>query len=71
MENRGYKLDNSNPGILVSFSTDAQNMQSVQSNNNFSPYWGWGGNNNVSSRNYEENRAIISLLDGRTKEMIW
>jgi hypothetical protein len=75
MENRGYKLDETNPDILVSFSTDARNMQSVQSNNNFSPFWGWGwgwgGGNNVSSRNYEENRIIISLHDGRTKDMIW
>ncbi len=73
MENRGYKYDSSNPDILVSFSTDAQNMQSVQSNNTFSPYWGWGwgGNNNVSSRNYEENRVVINFLDGKTKDMIW
>jgi Domain of unknown function (DUF4136) len=74
MENRGYKYNSSNPDILVSFSTDARNMQSVQSNNNFSPFWGWGwgmGGNNVSSRNYEENRIIISLHDGKTKEMIW
>jgi len=74
MENRGYKFNSSNPDILVSFSTDAQSRQSVQSNNTFSPYWGWwgmAGNNNVSSRNYEENRIIISFLDGKTKEMVW
>ena len=40
MENRGYKLTKNNPDILVGFSTDAQNKQSVQSNNTFSPYWG-------------------------------
>lgn len=73
MENRGYKYDSNNPDVLVSFSTDAQNMQSMQSNNNFSPYWDWqyGGMNQVSSRNYEENRIIVSLLDGKTKDMIW
>lgn len=72
MENRGYKLTKNNPDILVGFTTDAQNKQSVQSNNSFSPYWGyWGGMNQVSSRNYEENRIIVNLYDGKSKEMIW
>ena len=74
MENRGYKFSPNDADILVGFSTDARNVQSVQSNNNFSPFWGWGwgmGGNNVSSRNYEENRIIISLYDGKTKEMVW
>ncbi len=73
MENRGYKFAANNADILVGFTTDSQNLQSVQSNNNFSPYWNWrfGGMNQVSSRNYEENRIIINLFDGKTKEMVW
>lgn len=73
MENRGYKFTANDADILVGFTTDSQNLQSVQSNNNFSPYWNWrfGGMNQVSSRNYEENRVIINLYDGKTKEMVW
>ena len=73
MENRGYKFATNDADILVGFSTDSQNVQSVQSNNNFSPFWGWrfGGMNQVSSRNYEENRIVISLYDGKTKDMVW
>ncbi len=73
MENRGYKLAANNADILVGFSTDSQNMQSVQSNNNFSPYWGYryGGFNQTSSRNYEEDRIVINLYDGKSKDMIW
>ena len=72
MDSRGYKRDDKNPDILISFSTDAQNMQSVQSST-VAPMWGsrysYGGS--VSSRNYEENRIIINLLDGKSKDMIW
>ena len=73
MENRGYKFAANNADILVGFSTDSQNLQSVQSNNNFSPYWGYryGGFNQMSSRNYEEDRIVINLYDGKSKDMIW
>ena len=27
--------------------------------------------NQVSSRNYEENRIIVNLYDGKSKDMIW
>jgi hypothetical protein len=73
MDNRGYKFTASNADILVGFSTDSQNLQSVQSNNTFSPYWGYryGGLNQMSSRNYEEDRIVINLYDGKSKDMIW
>ncbi|SDM59565.1 DUF4136 domain-containing protein [Siphonobacter aquaeclarae] len=71
MNARGYK-ESQQPDLLIRFETDARNLQQIQSMNT-GPMWGWwwGNNNNVSSRNYEENRLIISLLDARTKEMVW
>jgi hypothetical protein len=73
MKNRGYKFTTNNADILVGFSTDSQNMQSVQFNNNFSPCWGvrYGGLNQVSSRNYAEDRIVINLYDGKSKDMVW
>ncbi|WP_233207747.1 DUF4136 domain-containing protein [Siphonobacter sp. BAB-5405] len=73
MSARGYRRVEKNADLTVRFDTDARNLQQIQSNN-LSPMWGWwwyGPNNNVSSRNYEENRVIISLLDTKTKEMVW
>ena len=73
IKRRGYKFSGNDAGILDGFTTDSQNLQSVPSNNNISPYWGWrfGGMNQVSSRNYKENRIIVNLFDGKTKEMVW
>lgn len=73
MQARGYKRVERGGDLVVRFDTDARNLQSVQSNNVGPMFWGWWGpmNNNVSSRNYEENRVIVSLLDGRTNEMVW
>ncbi len=73
MQARGYKKVEKNADLVVKFDTDARNLQQIQSNN-MAPMWGWwwyGPNNNVSSRNYEENRLIVNLVDGKNNELIW
>lgn len=66
MGSRGYKRDDARPDIVVSFSTDAHNIQSVSSST-ATPSWPAS----VSSDNYEENRIIINMLDANSKDMIW
>jgi hypothetical protein len=70
MKARGYVKTDETPDLLVSFQTDSRNKQNTQSNNNWG-YWSWYGNNNVSTRNYEEGRIIVNLIDAKTKELVW
>lgn len=58
--------------LIVRFGTDSRDRQSTQSNNNFSPFWGWyGGGMNTSTRNYEENRIVVNVYDAQTNQQVW
>ncbi|AQG80823.1 DUF4136 domain-containing protein [Spirosoma montaniterrae] len=73
---RGYKpVTQGEADLVVRFFTDARDRQQIQSNNTMSPWgWGWGGwgmPNQVYSRNYEENRVVINVIDARTNDIVW
>lgn len=70
MNARGYVKTEENPDLLINFQTDSRNKQYTQSNNNWG-YWRWYGNNNTSTRNYEESRIIVNLIDADSKELVW
>ncbi|OIN58568.1 DUF4136 domain-containing protein [Arsenicibacter rosenii] len=75
LKGRGYKpVQDGEADLVVRFFTDSRDRQQVQSNNTWSPYWGWGWgmpNNQVYTRNYEENRVVINVYDARTNDIIW
>ncbi len=73
LKSRGYKpVENGEADLIVRFFTDARDRQQVQSNNTFSPYGGYYGmGNNVYTRNYEENRVVINVVDSRNNNIIW
>ncbi len=73
---RGYKpVTQGEADLVVRFFTDARDKQQIQSNNTMSPwgwgYGGWGMPNQVYSRQYEENRVVINVLDARTNDIVW
>ncbi len=71
---RGYKPANGeNPDLIIRFFTDSKDKQQVQSSGGFNPYGGFygGGYNNVYTRQYEENRVVINVIDSRTNDIIW
>ncbi|RYC68959.1 MULTISPECIES: DUF4136 domain-containing protein [Spirosoma] len=73
---RGYKpVTQGEADLVVRFFTDARDRQQIQSNNTMSPWgWGWGGwgmPNQVYSRQYEENRVVINVIDARTNDIVW
>lgn len=70
---RGLSRSNGgNADLIVRFGTDSRDRQSIQSNNNFSPWmWRFGGPMNTYSRNYEENRIVVNVYDARTNRQIW
>ncbi|MGF7217301.1 hypothetical protein GGR92_003474 [Spirosoma lacussanchae] len=73
---RGYKpVTQGEADLVVRFFTDARDRQQIQSNNTMSPWgWGWGGwgmPNQVYSRQYEENRVVINVIDVRTNDIVW
>ena len=71
---RGYKpAQGGNADLVIRFFADSRDRQQIQSNNNWSPYWGWWGpgSNQVYSRNYEENRIVVNVYDARTNDIIW
>lgn len=73
MQAKGYRLDESNPELVVRYLTDVKDRQQVRSNNNMSPYWWWYGpqNNNISTYNYQEGRLIVNIYQNRSDKMIW
>jgi hypothetical protein len=72
MKAKGYKLDTSNPEIIVRFMTDVKDRQQVRSNNMYSPYmWWYGGGNNISTYNYQESRFILNIYQRNSDRMIW
>lgn len=74
LQARGYKpAPDGNADLVVRFFTDSKDRQQVQSNNMMGPYSWWygGGMNNVYSRQYEENRVVVNILDARTNDIIW
>ncbi len=73
---RGYKpVTQGEADLVVRFFTDARDKQQIQSNNTMSPWgWGfggWGMPNQVYSRQYEENRVVINVIDARTNDIVW
>lgn len=72
---RARGLQRANGGqadLVVRFGTDSRDRQSIQSNNNFSPWmWRFGGGMNTYSRNYEENRIVVNVYDARDNRQIW
>ena len=71
---RGYKpVTQGEADLVVRFFMDSKDKQQIQSNNMYSPYsWWYGGmNNNVYSRQYEENRVVINVSDARTNDIVW
>ena len=73
MEAKGYRLDESNPELVVRYLTDVKDRQQVRSNNTMSPYWWWYGpqNNNISTYSYEEGRFIVNIYQNSVNKMIW
>lgn len=76
LKERGYKpVTQGEADLIVRFFTDARDRQQIQSNNMMGPWgWGWGGwgmPNQVYSRNYEENRVVINVIDARTNDIVW
>lgn len=73
MESKGYRLDESNPELIVRYLTDVKDRQQVRSNNSMSPYWWWYGpqNNNISTYSYEEGRFIVNIYQNSSNRMIW
>ncbi|RIV19312.1 DUF4136 domain-containing protein [Fibrisoma montanum] len=72
---RGYKpVEQGEADLVVRFFADSKDRQQIQSNNAFGPYsWWYGGgwNNNVYSRQYEENRVVVNVVDARTNDIVW
>lgn len=73
MEQKGYKLDQNDPDIVVKYMTDVKDRQQIRSNNNYSPYWWWYSPmpNNYSTYNYQESRFILNIYQDRSSKMIW
>lgn len=74
MQVRGYRpVVGGEADLVVRFFADSKDRQQIQSNPGmWNPWWGWGGmNNQVYSRNYEENRVVVNVYDARTNEIIW
>jgi len=76
LKGRGYKpVESGEADLIVRFFTDSRDKQQIQSNNTMGPYgfgWGgWGMPNQVTSRQYEENRVVINVIDARTNDIIW
>ena len=76
LKGRGYKpVTQGEADLVVRFFTDARDKQQIQSNNTMSPwgwgYGGWGMPNQVYSRQYEENRVVINVIDARTNDIVW
>lgn len=66
------RANGGNADLIVRFGTDSRDRQTIQSNNNFSPWmWRFGGGMNTYSRNYEENRIVVNVYDARTNRQIW
>jgi hypothetical protein len=70
MKARGYTPVEEDADLLISFQTDAKDKQYTVNNNNWG-YWRWYGNNTAQTRQYEENRIIINMVDAKTKELVW
>lgn len=74
LKERGYKpVTQGEADLVVRFFMDSKDKQQIQSNNMYSPYsWWYGGmNNGVYSRQYEENRVVINVIDARTNDIVW
>jgi hypothetical protein len=71
---RGYKpVTQGEADLVVRFFMDSKDRQQVQSSGMYSPYsWWYGGmGNNVYSRQYEENRVVINVVDARSNDIVW
>jgi len=75
MRARGYRpVEAGNADLVIRFFADSKDRQQIQSTGGMNPYWGgwWGaGNNQVYSRQYEENRVVINVYDSRTNDIVW
>ncbi len=73
MIQKGYRLDERNPELVVRYLTDVKDRQQVRSNGTMSPYWWWYGpqNNNISTYNYQEGRLIVNIYQDKSDKMIW
>jgi hypothetical protein len=80
MEQRGYKLDPSNPDLLVNFSGKLQEKQEIESAPG--PYYGyrsgfygaWPGyamGNEVYTVNYTEGTLNVDMVDASRMQMVW
>ncbi|WP_266367670.1 DUF4136 domain-containing protein [Tellurirhabdus rosea] len=74
MRAHGYKAVEGDADLVIRFFADSKDRQQIQSNPGaWNPWWGWGGgmNNQVYSRNYEENRIVVNVYDARSNEIVW
>lgn len=80
MEQRGYKLDTTNPDLLVNFSGRLQEKQEIESTPG--PYYGyragfygaWPGyamGNEVYTVNYTEGTVNVDMVDASRMQMVW
>src|SRR5688572_20904152 len=80
LEQRGYRLDTSNPDLIVNFSGKLQEKQEIESTPG--PYYGyrsgfygaWPGysmGNEVYTVNYTEGTLNVDMVDARKMQMVW
>ncbi len=73
MQGKGYRIDESDPELLVKFLTDVKDRQQIRSNNSYPNYWWWNSPmyNNYTTYTYQESRFIINIYQAETRNMIW
>lgn len=71
MKARGYTPvpADENPDLLLGFQTDAKDKQYTYNNNTWG-YWRWYGTG-PQTRQYQEDRIILNMVDANTKELVW
>jgi hypothetical protein len=80
MEKRGYKLDSTNPDVLLNFSGKLQEKQDIESTPG--PYYGYrtgfygawpgyGMGNEVYTVNYTEGTLNVDMVDASRMQMVW
>jgi uncharacterized protein DUF4136 len=80
MQQRGYKLDTTNPDLLVNVAGRLQEKQEVQSSPSMGPYYGYragyygawpGYANDVYTVNYTQGTINVDMVDSQRKQMVW
>ncbi len=69
MVNKGFKLDDSRPDLLIVYHVGLANRVNVSNwGYRYGPYWGPG---RVDVYGYREGTLIIDFVDAKKKELVW